>query len=93
MIGGLTQRHKDAKAQRANTSGWKKSSQNDAAFFVIHFDGVAVDGVFDANAFGAVLEVADDFVAEVALDASMVCDFITQTFIQMPAAPPLWLRR
>ena len=35
-----------------------------AAFLVIHLDRVAVDGVFDADAFGPVLEVADDFAVE-----------------------------
>jgi len=43
----------------------------DAAFLVIHLDGVAVEGVFDANAFGPMLEVADDFAFEVGMDASV----------------------
>ena len=43
----------------------------DAAFFVIHLDGVAIDGVLDPNAFGPVFEIADDFAFEVRMDPSL----------------------
>ena len=43
----------------------------DRPLFVIHLDGVGVERVFDANAFGPVFQIADDFPFEVAGHSSM----------------------